>query len=87
MKKVTLPYQYDFTPLAQKRKSRKTLMEERENERVQMMADGLTNKEIGEKLFLAERTVENYTLALCKRYKAVNKTNLVLIFMRLGRIK
>jgi DNA-binding NarL/FixJ family response regulator len=37
---------------------------DRENEILQLIAEGATNREIGEKLFLAEKTVRNYVSGL-----------------------
>ena len=37
---------------------------EREREILELIAEGLTNREIGERLFLAEKTVKNYVSSL-----------------------
>jgi two-component system response regulator DevR len=36
----------------------------REREILELITDGLTNRQIGERLFLAEKTVKNYVSAL-----------------------
>ena len=45
-------------------KSGEPALTERENEILQLIAEGATNREIGEKLFLAEKTVRNYVSGL-----------------------
>jgi two-component system, NarL family, response regulator DevR len=44
--------------------SRLAALTEREREVLDLIADGLTNRQIGEKLFLAEKTVKNYVSSL-----------------------
>ena len=39
-------------------------LNQREREILRLISDGLTNREIGEKLYLAEKTVKNYVSAL-----------------------
>lgn len=45
-------------------KSGEPALTERENEILQLIAEGATNREIGEKLYLAEKTVRNYVSGL-----------------------
>ncbi len=44
--------------------SRLASLTQREREVLDLIADGLTNKQIGERLFLAEKTVKNYVSSL-----------------------
>jgi two-component system response regulator DevR len=44
--------------------SKVSALTEREREVLDLIADGLTNKQIGERLFLAEKTVKNYVSSL-----------------------
>src|SRR5690242_7735617 len=44
--------------------SRLAALTEREREVLDLVADGLTNRQIGERLFLAEKTVKNYVSSL-----------------------
>ena len=44
--------------------ARLTSLTEREREILSLIAEGLTNRQIGERLFLAEKTVKNYVSRL-----------------------
>jgi two-component system response regulator DevR len=47
---------------------------EREREILDLIADGLTNKQIGERLFLAEKTVKNYVSGLLAKLGMQRRT-------------
>jgi two-component system response regulator DevR len=47
---------------------------EREREILNLIADGLTNRQIGEQLFLAEKTVKNYVSALLAKLGMQRRT-------------
>jgi len=47
---------------------------EREREILSLIADGLTNKQIGEQLFLAEKTVKNYVSGLLAKLGMQRRT-------------
>jgi two-component system response regulator DevR len=47
---------------------------EREREVLDLIADGLTNKQIGERLFLAEKTVKNYVSSLLAKLGMERRT-------------
>lgn len=47
---------------------------EREREILDLIADGLTNKQIGEHLFLAEKTVKNYVSSLLAKLGMARRT-------------
>jgi two-component system, NarL family, response regulator DevR len=47
---------------------------DREREILGLIADGLTNRQIGEKLFLAEKTVKNYVSALLAKLGMERRT-------------
>jgi two-component system response regulator DevR len=44
--------------------SRVAALTQREREVLDLIADGLTNRQIGERMFLAEKTVKNYVSSL-----------------------
>ena len=56
----------------------------REIEVLHMMADGLSNEEIAKKLYISEGTVRNYVSRIYARLDARDRTQAVLIAMRLG---
>ena len=47
---------------------------EREREILALIADGLSNRQIGERLFLAEKTVKNYVSALLAKLGMERRT-------------
>jgi two-component system response regulator DevR len=49
-------------------------LSEREREILNLIADGLTNRQIGERLFLAEKTVKNYVSALLAKLGMQRRT-------------
>lgn len=53
-----------FERLRDAPKSGQPALTDREHEILQLIAEGATNREIGEKLFLAEKTVRNYVSGL-----------------------
>ena len=57
-------------PKNQRTLDRQRRLSDREREVTQMLADGLTNKQVAEKLFLSVKTVETY------RYRVMKKNNL-----------
>ena len=57
--------------------STKSLLTEREKEIVECLADALSNKEIAERLFLAEGTVKNYLTTLMQKLGAESREEVV----------
>ncbi|MBA3252456.1 MAG: response regulator transcription factor [Geodermatophilaceae bacterium] len=49
-------------------------LSEREREVLALISDGLTNREIGERLFLAEKTVKNYVSGLLAKLGTQRRT-------------
>jgi two-component system, NarL family, response regulator DevR len=56
------------------RDDRLASLTEREREILALIADGLTNKQIGERLFLAEKTVKNYVSGLLAKLGMQRRT-------------
>ena len=56
------------------RDERLASLTDREREILALIADGLTNKEIGERLFLAEKTVKNYVSGLLAKLGMQRRT-------------
>jgi two-component system response regulator DevR len=54
--------------------ARLNALSEREREILQLITDGLTNRQIGERLFLAEKTVKNYVSGLLSKLGMERRT-------------
>lgn len=61
-------------------------MTTREDEVLQLIADGLTNREIGDRLFVAEDTVKNHVKHLLAKLQARSRAHAVAIGLRAGTI-
>jgi len=64
-----------------------TPLTEREEDVLGLLAEGLSNKEIGARLFLAEGTVKNYTSAIIGKLQANDRTHAVVTALRHGLVK
>ena len=58
---------------------------EREREIVVLIAEGLTNRQIGERLFLAEKTVKNYVSSILAKLGLERRTQAAVLASRLLR--
>lgn len=58
---------------------------EREREILALIAEGLTNRQIGERLFLAEKTVKNYVSSLLAKLGLERRTQAAVLASRLLR--
>lgn len=56
----------------------------REHEVFLLVAEGMTNQEIGKKLFISEKTVKNYVTKVRKKLGASNRTQVALYALRRG---
>lgn len=56
------------------RDERLASLTEREREILNLITDGLTNREIGERLFLSEKTVKNYVSGLLAKLGLQRRT-------------
>jgi two-component system response regulator DevR len=54
--------------------SRSATLTDREREILGLIADGLTNRQIGDRLFLAEKTVKNYVSGLLAKLGMQRRT-------------
>ncbi len=62
-------------------------MSERETEVLAALAEGLTNKEIGDRLFISPRTVDTHRTNLMKKLDTHNVAGLVRIAIKAGLVK
>jgi two-component system response regulator DesR len=73
-----------MTMFAPKSDQPEPLLSEREREVLELIAAGLTNKEIGEELFLSPHTVKEHTSALYRKLHARNRAEAVQRAQRIG---
>jgi DNA-binding NarL/FixJ family response regulator len=59
---------------------------EREREILESLAGGLSNKEIGEKLFLSEKTVKHYMTNILQKLQVRNRVEAALLAQKRGNI-
>jgi two-component system response regulator DesR len=70
-----------FAPSAQQPPN---VLSDREWEVLQQIADGATNREIAERLYLSPHTVKDHTRTLYKKMKARNRAEAILRAQRMG---
>jgi DNA-binding NarL/FixJ family response regulator len=69
--------------LSDKKKPSKDLnLSDREMEILQLVAEGLSNKEIANKLFLSEGTVRNYVTGLLEKLQLRDRTQLAIYYLK-----
>lgn len=61
-------------------------LSERETDVLRLLAQGMSNREIATKLFLAEGTVKNYVSSILQKFHAANRTQAVHIAQAQGLI-
>ncbi len=55
---------------------------QRENEVLQLVGDGLTNREIGDRLYLAEKTIEHYMTGILQKLQVRTRVEAALMAQR-----
>ncbi|HWD86331.1 MAG TPA: response regulator transcription factor [Solirubrobacteraceae bacterium] len=63
------------------------LLSEREREVLSLIADGCTNREIAEQLFLSPHTVKEHTSAVYRKLSARNRAEAVQLAQRMGLLE
>lgn len=74
----------DIEQVMKKMKQEKILLTRREQEVLRLLADGLTNAEIGEKLFISALTVDSHRKNLIAKLGAKNTPMLIKVAMEQG---
>jgi len=69
------------SPLRVKQVQKGSLLAKREEEAAQLVAEGLTNREIGERLGLSEHTVSNYLFRIYEKLGISSRVELVLYIL------
>jgi len=65
----------------------KLALTSRETEILQLICSGLSNQEIGEKLFISKRTVDNYRAGLLEKTQSKNTAQLVMFAIKKRLVK
>jgi DNA-binding NarL/FixJ family response regulator len=73
-----------FSRASQERKQKEAEFSEREKEIIRLICQELTNKQIGEKLFISPRTVEGYRMKILEKMSVKNIVGIVIEALRLG---
>jgi DNA-binding NarL/FixJ family response regulator len=69
-------------PLRVKQSQKGLLLAKREEEAAQLVAEGLTNRDIGERLGLSEHTVSNYLFRIYEKLGISSRVELVLYMLK-----
>lgn len=59
----------------------------RERETLGLVAEGMSNKEIGQELHLSEKTIKAHLAAVFRKLGATNRTHAVMLFQRMSASK
>ena len=62
-------------------------LNEREQSILELVAEGLTNRQIGEKLYLAEKTVKHYMTNILQKLQVNNRVQAALVAERGGLLR
>ncbi|MFJ7724945.1 response regulator [Neobacillus sp. NPDC097160] len=57
-------------------------LSDREQEILSLIAEGLSNKEIAERIYLSEGTIRNYTTGLLEKLKLRDRTQLAIFYLK-----
>ena len=66
---------------------RRSLLAKREEEVANLVAEGLTNRDIAQKLALSEHTVSNYLFRIYEKLGISGRVELVLYIVRYHRLR
>ena len=73
--------------LTEARRDMGGLISNREEEVLQLVADGLGTNEIGQRLFISPRTVKNHLASIYEKLDARDRTQAVLMAVKMGIVK
>ena len=63
------------------------LITKREEEVLQLIADGLSTPEVASKLYISQKTVKNHLASIYEKLNARDRTQAVLLAVRMGIVK
>jgi DNA-binding NarL/FixJ family response regulator len=73
--------------LNEARRAQEPLLSAREEEVLQLVADGLGTTEIAQKLFISQKTVKNHLASIYEKLDARDRTQAVLMAVRMGIVR
>jgi len=73
--------------LNEARRDAEAIISAREEEVLQLVADGLGTQEIAERLFISQKTVKNHLASIYEKLHARDRTQAVLMAVRMGIVK
>jgi DNA-binding NarL/FixJ family response regulator len=73
--------------LTEARKDTDAIISNREEEVLQLVADGYGTTEIAEKLFISQKTVKNHLASIYEKLNARDRTQAVLMAVKMGIVK
>jgi two-component system response regulator DegU len=73
--------------LNEARRTQEPLLSAREEEVLQLVADGLGTTEIAQKLFISQKTVKNHLASIYEKLDARDRTQAVLMAVRMGIVR
>lgn len=75
-----------YSEVFHEKRSNSTVITKREKEVLQLIANGMTNKEIGKKLFVSDHTIISHRKNLIEKFSAKNTAELVKLAVEKGVI-
>ena len=73
--------------LTEARSAQEPLLSAREEEVLQLVADGLGTTEIAQRLFISQKTVKNHLASIYEKLDARDRTQAVLMAVRMGIVR
>jgi DNA-binding NarL/FixJ family response regulator len=73
--------------LSEAKKETEAIISQREEEVLQLVADGLGTTEIAEKLYISQKTVKNHLASIYEKLNARDRTQAVLMAVKMGIVK
>jgi two-component system, NarL family, response regulator DegU len=64
-----------------------SLLSPREEELLQHIADGLATSEVAEKMYISQKTVKNHLASIYEKLQARDRTQAVLMAVKMGIVK
>ena len=70
----------------EKRESQLEDLSNRENEVLELLAQGMSNRDIAEELYISEKTVKNHVSSILKKFSVNDRTQAVIVALKNGLV-